>query len=102
MVQKARIRLTSINQNKLEDLCGEIKDIANKTGVKLAGPIPLPTKHLIIPTRKTPCGQGTPTWDKYEMRIHKRLIEVEANERAMRRVMRLKVPDEVFIEITLI
>jgi small subunit ribosomal protein S10 len=102
MVQKARIRLTSINQNKLEDLCNEIKDIASKTGVKLAGPIPLPTKHLTIPTRKTPCGQGTPTWDKYEMRIHKRLIDVEANERAMRRVMRLKVPDEVFIEITLI
>ncbi len=102
MVQKARIRLTSTNQKKLEELCSEIKDIADKTGVKLAGPIPLPTKRLKVSTRKSPCGQGTPTWDRYEMRIHKRLIEVEANERAMRRVMRLKVPDEVFIEITLI
>jgi len=102
MVQKARIRLTSTSQDKLEDLCNEIKDITNKTGIKIAGPIPLPTKHLKISTRKSPCGQGTHTWDKYEMRIHKRLIEVEANERAMRRVMRLKVPDEVFIEITLI
>ncbi|MCK4243259.1 30S ribosomal protein S10 [Candidatus Bathyarchaeota archaeon] len=102
MVQKARIRLTSTNQKKLEELCSEIKDIASKTGVKLAGPIPLPTKRLTVPTRKSPCGQGTPTWDRYEMRIHKRLIEVEANERTMRRVMRLRVPDEVFIEITLI
>ncbi len=102
MVQKARIRLTSTNQTKLEELCSEIKDIASKTGVKLAGPIPLPTKRLTVPTRKSPCGQGTPTWDRYEMRIHKRLIEVEANERTMRRVMRLRVPDEVFIEITLI
>jgi len=102
MVQKARIRLTSTNQTKLEELCSEIKDIASKTGVKLAGPIPLPTKRLTVPTRKSPCGQGTPTWDRYEMRIYKRLIEVEANERTMRRVMRLKVPDEVFIEITLI
>ena len=102
MVQKARIRLTSIDRKKLNELCVEIKGIAEKTGVKITGPIPLPTKRLSVPTRKSPCGEGTNTWDRYEMRIHKRLIEVEANERAMRRVMRLKVPDEVFIEITLI
>ena len=35
----------------------------------------LPTKTLKISTRKTPNGEGSKTWDKYEMRIHKRLIE---------------------------
>jgi small subunit ribosomal protein S10 len=102
MVQKARIRLTSKDQGRLDELCGEIKEIADKTGVKMAGPIPLPTKRLTVSTRRSPCGEGTHTWSRYQMRIHKRLIEVEANERVMRRVMRLKVPDEVFIEITLI
>ena len=102
MVQKARIRLTSTDKNKLEELCEELKAIADKTGVKMAGPIPLPTKRLRVPTRKTPCGEGTHTWDHYEMRVHKRLIKMDANERCMRRVMRLKVPDDVFIEITLI
>lgn len=102
MVQKARIRLTSTDKNKLEKLCEELKAIAEKTGVKMAGPIPLPTKRLRVPTRKTPCGEGTRTWDHYEMRVHKRLIKMDANERCMRRVMRLKVPDDVFIEITLV
>jgi len=102
VVQKARIRLTSTNKNKLEELCQELKAIAEKTGVKMAGPIPLPTKRLRVPTRKTPCGEGTRTWDHYEMRVHKRLIKMDANERCMRRVMRLKVPDDVFIEITLV
>lgn len=35
----------------------------------------MPTKTLKITTRKTPCGEGSKTWDTYEMRIHKRLIE---------------------------
>lgn len=102
MVQRARIRLTSIDFNRLDGVCGEIKDIANKLGTKMAGPIPLPTKKIPAHTRKTPCGEGTATWDRLELRVHKRLIEVEANERLMRRIMRIKVPDEVFIEINLV
>ncbi|MFQ6077320.1 MAG: 30S ribosomal protein S10, partial [Candidatus Bathyarchaeia archaeon] len=82
MVQKARIRLTSTDKTKLEGICKELKQIAERTGVRMAGPIPLPTKRLVVPTRKSPCGEGTNTWDHYEMRIHKRLIEIDANERA--------------------
>lgn len=102
MVQKARIRLTSTNKTKLEEVCNELKDIADKIGVKVAGPVPLPTKRLKVPTRKSPCGEGTHTFDRWEMRIYKRLIDIDANERAMRRVMRIKVPEDVFIEIELI
>lgn len=102
MVQKARIRLTSINQPKLDEVCTEIRGIAEKVGAKTAGPIPLPTKKIKSTTRKTPCGEGTSTWDRFELRVHKRLIEVEANERLMRRVMRVRVPDDVFIEISLV
>ncbi|MFH1328873.1 MAG: 30S ribosomal protein S10 [Candidatus Bathyarchaeota archaeon] len=102
MVQKARIRLTSANQKKLDAVCGEIKGIVDKIGTKITGPIPLPTKRILQPTLKSPCGEGTSTWDRFELRVHKRLIEVEANERLMRRVMRVRVPDDVFIEISLI
>jgi small subunit ribosomal protein S10 len=102
LVQKARIRLTSTDKTKLEGVCNELKDIANKTGVKLSGPVPLPTKRLKVPTRKSPCGEGTHTFDRWEMRIYKRLVDIDANERAMRRVMRIKVPEDVFIEIELI
>lgn len=102
MVQKARIRLTSTDRDSLESVCNELKGIAEKTGVKVAGPIPLPTKKLVVPTRKSPCGEGTHTWDHFEMRIHKRLLDIDANERIMRRIMRIKVPDNVYIEMTLV
>jgi small subunit ribosomal protein S10 len=102
MVQKARIRLTSTSHTELEKICNDLKDIAKRTGVKLAGPIPLPTKHLVVPTRRSPCGEGTHSWDKFEMRVHKRLLEIDANERAMRRIMRLRVPDNVYVEIELV
>jgi small subunit ribosomal protein S10 len=101
MVQKARIHLTSTDKDRLASVCQELKDIAEKTGVRVAGPIPLPTKRLRVPTRKSPCGEGTNTWDRFEMRIHKRILDIDANERAMRRIMRIKVPDNVYIEITL-
>jgi len=102
MVQKARIHLTSTDITRLEEVCKELKDIAVTTGVRVAGPIPLPTKRLRVPTRKSPCGEGTATWDRFEMRIHKRLLDIDANERCMRRIMRIKVPEDVYIEITLI
>ena len=99
MARRARIKLTSTDTSKLEGVCSEIRDIAQKIGVKLVGPIPLPTKKLVVPTRRTPCGDGSKTWDKYEMRIHKRLIEIDARDRVMRSIMRIRVPNEVYIEM---
>ncbi len=102
MVGIARIRLASTDHKKLDEICREIKDIAEKAGVKVSGPIPLPTRKLRVPVLRTPCGEGTKTWDKWEMRIHKRLIDVGAEERVMRRIMRMRVPEEVYISIELI
>lgn len=99
MARRARIKLTSTDAVKLQDVCDEIKDIAKRIGVKLVGPIPLPTKKLVVPTRKTPCGDGSNTWDRFEMRVHKRLIEIDARDRVMRSIMRIRVPSEVYIEM---
>lgn len=102
MVKRARIKLTSTDYKKLEEICSELKAIAEKTGVRVSGPIPLPTKKLRVPVLRTPCGEGTKTWDKWEMRIHRRLIDIDADDRVMRRIMRIKVPDEVYITIQLV
>ncbi|MCK5626222.1 30S ribosomal protein S10 [Candidatus Bathyarchaeota archaeon] len=101
MVQKARIHLTSTDKVRLEEICNEVKSIADKIGVRMSGPIPLPTKRLVIPTRKSPCGQGNATWDRYELRLHKRVIDIDASERVMRQIMRISIPDNVYIEIAL-
>ena len=53
----------------------ECPSSAKTKDLRVKGPVRLPTKKLKISTRKTPCGEGSKTWDTYEMRIHKRLIE---------------------------
>ena len=87
-MQKARIRLTGTDFKKVEMVCDRIREIAERTGVNLAGPIPLPTKRLVVPIRKSPDGEGTATWDRWQMREHKRLIDIDADERALRQLMR--------------
>lgn len=67
----------------------------------MAGPIPLPTKRMVVPTRKSPDGEGTATWDHWEMRVHKRMIDLDADDRALRQLMRIQVPKNVNIEIVL-
>ncbi len=101
MSQKARISLSGIDSRKVDQVCRQIREISQRTGIEIAGPIPLPTKRLKVPVRKGPDGGGSSTIDHWEMRIHKRLIDIDADERALRQVMRIQVPDGVNIEIVL-
>ena len=101
-MQKARIKLISTDIKKINDVCQYIKDIADKTGVVMKGPVPLPRKILRITTRKSPDGEGTATWERYEMRIHKRLIDLGLDERALRLVMRVPIPEGLHIEIEML
>jgi len=101
MPQKARISLTGTDPKKVESVCQQIRAISERTGVGMKGPTPLPTKKLKVPVRKSPDGEGSETWDRWEMRIHKRLIDLDADERALRQLMRIQVPDGVNIEIVL-
>jgi small subunit ribosomal protein S10 len=98
---KARISLTGTDPTKVDSVCNQIKMISERTGVNMSGPIPLPTKKLNVPTRKAPDGEGSETWDRWQMRVHKRLIDLDADDRALRQLMRIQVPDGVNIEIML-
>lgn len=102
MMQKARIKLASTDISKINELCSSIKDIVEKTKVKIKGPIPLPTKRLKHTTRKSPDGEGTATFDNFEMRIHKRLIDLGLDERALRLIMRIPIPKGVQITIEIL
>jgi len=96
---KVRIKLNSIDIDMLNTICDAIKEIAKKSGIIVSGPVPLPTKKLKITTRKSPCGDGTATFDRFEMRIHKRLIDLPANEKVLHHIMRMKIPKNVNIKI---
>ncbi|MBI2144200.1 30S ribosomal protein S10 [Candidatus Woesearchaeota archaeon] len=101
-MQRARIKLASTDIEKINQICTSIQGIVEKTGVDMNGPIPLPTKTLKVTTRKCPCGDGKATWDRFEMRIHKRLIDLGVDERALRLVMRVPIPEGLNIEIEMI
>lgn len=99
---KARINLASLNIDNLNQICANIKDIAEKTKTEIHGPIPLPTKKIKHTVRKSPCGNGKASFDRFEMRVHKRLIDLGVDERALRLVMRVPIPEDVHIEIEML
>ena len=98
-MSRVRIKLASTNIDELNNICGNIKDIASKAGIVMRGPIPLPTKKLRITTRKSPCGNGTATFDRFEMRVYKRLIDLPADDRVLHNIMRFSFPKSVNIKI---
>ncbi|MBU0952959.1 MAG: 30S ribosomal protein S10 [Nanoarchaeota archaeon] len=99
----ARIKLAGRKIEELQNITNEIRDIAKKYGVSVRGPIPLPTKKLKVVALRTPCGDGTghgnATWDRFEMRIHRRLVDIGSNERALRQIVRIPIPEGVKIDI---
>jgi small subunit ribosomal protein S10 len=98
---RMKISLSGTDAKKVDSVCSEIKQLANRTGVEMKGPIPLFTKRLVVPVRKAPNGAGTATWDRWEMRVHRRLIYIDADERTIRQVMRIQLPDGINIEVKL-
>ena len=101
-MQKARIKLASTDIKKINQTCDYIKEIAEKTGVELRGPIPLPTKKLKLTTRKSPCGEGTNTWDRLEVRIYKRIIDLISSENTLKMINSINIEPGVEIEVTII
>jgi len=96
---RVRIKLNSTNIDMLNNICESIKEIAKKSGITISGPVPLPTKKLRVTTRKSPCGNGTATFDRFEMRIHKRLIDLPANEKILHSIVRMQIPKSVNVKI---
>ena len=99
------IKLTGENHRDIDQVAHQIKLICDSGGVKLRGPIPLPTRRLVVPVRRAPDGEGSETYDHYEMRVHKRLLEMDItsgkDESALRNVARIDIPDTVSIEISM-
>ncbi|KFM74784.1 40S ribosomal protein S20, partial [Stegodyphus mimosarum] len=75
---RIRITLTSLNVRSLEKVCNDLIKGAKDKELKVKGPVRMPTRVLRITTRKTPCGEGSKTWDRFQMRVHKRIIDLHS------------------------
>jgi small subunit ribosomal protein S20e len=101
VVHRIRITLTSRNVKNIEKVCADLKKGALDKKLHVAGPVRLPTKHLKITTRKAPSGEGTNTWDKFEMRIHKRLIDLHAPSDVVKQITSISIEPGVEVDVTI-
>lgn len=97
---KVRITLSSPSVKHVEKVASDVISNAKKLDIEPCGPVRLPTKVLKVTTRKTPNGEGSKTWDTYEMRIHKRIIVVESQPAKITKVARMATNNKVTMSLT--
>ena len=97
--QTIRIRLKAYDYRLIDRSAGEIVETAKRTGARVLGPIPLPTKKERYTVLISP-HVNKDARDQYEIRVHKRLIDIiEPTERTIDSLMSLNLPSGVDVEI---
>jgi small subunit ribosomal protein S20e len=99
-IHRIRITLTSRNVKNLEKVCADLIARSKEKKLKTKGPVRMPTKHLKITTRKTPNGEGSKTWDTFQMNIHKRLIDLFSPSEIVKQITSISIEPGVEVEVT--
>ncbi len=101
MSQKIRIRLKGYDYRVLDQSVGEIVNTVVRTGAKISGPIPLPTKINKYTVLKSP-HVDKKSREQFEIRTHKRLIDIlEPTPDTVDALMKLNLSAGVNVEIKL-
>ncbi len=98
--QKIRIKLQSYDHNLIDLAAARIIEAATKAGSKIAGPIPLPTNKEVVTIIRAP-HKYKDSREQFEMRTHKRVIDVYTSAKAVESLMKLDLPAGVDINIKL-
>ncbi|KAG6605675.1 40S ribosomal protein S20-2, partial [Cucurbita argyrosperma subsp. sororia] len=100
-IHKIRITLSSKNVKNLEKVCADLVRGAKDKRLRVKGPVRMPTKVLHITTRKSPCGEGTNTWDRFELRVHKRVIDLFSSADVVKQITSITIEPGVEVEVTI-
>ena len=96
---KIRIRLKAYDYRVLDQSTSEIVDTAKRTGARVAGPIPLPTRINKYTVLRGP-HVDKKSREQFEIRTHKRLIDIfEPTPQTVDALMKLDLPAGVDVEI---
>ncbi|KAI4384419.1 hypothetical protein MLD38_002581 [Melastoma candidum] len=101
VVHRIRITLSSKNVKNLEKVCADLVRGAKDKMLRVKGPVRMPTKVLHITTRKSPCGEGTNTWDRFELRVHKRVIDLFSSPDVVKQITSITIEPGVEVEVTI-
>ena len=98
---KMRIRLKGYDYVVLDQSAEKIVDTAKRTGAKVSGPIPLPTKKEIVTILRSP-HKHKDSREQFEMRTHKRVIDIlYPTQTTIDSLMKLDLPAGVDVEMKL-
>ena len=99
--EKIRIRVKAYESQILDQSAQKIVETAKKTGAKVSGPIPLPTKKEVVTVIRSP-HKHKDSREHFEMRTHKRVIDIlYPTQKTVDSLMKLELPAGVDIEIKL-
>jgi small subunit ribosomal protein S10 len=99
VTQKIRIRLRAYDHITLDKSAAEICRTAERTGARVSGPVPLPTKKTIYTVNRSP-HVDKKSREQFERRVHKRLIDIyNSTPQTVDALQRLDLPAGVDIEI---
>lgn len=99
--QKIRIRLKAFDHKLLDQSTREILETARRTGAKVAGPIPLPTRINRYTVLRSP-HVDKKSREQFEIRTHKRMLDIlEPTQQTIDQLMKLDLSAGVHVEIKL-
>jgi small subunit ribosomal protein S10 len=100
--QKIRIRLKAFDHKLLDQSASEIVETAKRTGARIAGPVPLPTKIERYTVLRSP-HVDKKSREQFEIRTHKRLLDIlEPTQQTIDALMRLDLSAGVEVEIKMV
>lgn len=96
---RIRVKLKSYDYRVLDATCEQLIDTALRTGAKVVGPIPLPTKRSVLTVPRSPFIDKN-SQEAFEIKTHKRVIDIiEPTNKTIDSLMHLELPAGVDIEI---
>ena len=97
--QRIRIKLKGYDYRVVDQSTADIVDTAKRSGARVSGPIPLPTRIEKYTVHRSP-HVDKKAMDQFEIRTHKRLIDIiEPNPKTVDELKKLNVPSGVDIVI---
>jgi len=102
MARNIRIKLRAYDHRILDESCKEIVEVAKRTGAKVHGPVPLPTKKSLFTVLRSP-NIDKKSREQFEIRTHKRLLELfDSTPDTIDALMKLDLAAGVDVEIKLL
>jgi hypothetical protein len=96
--QVMRITLKAYDHQLVDSSASKIVESVKKTGAKVSGPVPLPTKKEVVTILRA-VHKYKDSREQFEQRTHKRLIDVVPSEKTLDALQRLEIPAGVYVDI---